>query len=73
MRADPGPGGMKEVSCYVPTSLRTPSSMGPMVTNSDIKNFADFPDGTVDRNPPAAAGTGAQSLLWEDSTCPWGS
>ena len=33
-----------------------------------LTSYWDFPSGTVDKNPPANAGTQVQSLVWEDST-----
>ena len=30
---------------------------------------ADFPGGTVVKNPPANAGTQVRALVWEDPTC----
>ena len=38
--------------------------MDPVVTKSDIKNFADFPGSTVDKDLPATAGdTGSIPVL----------
>ena len=46
--------------------------MDPVVTNSDIKNFADFPGGTVDKNPPAAAGDTGSIPAPGRFHMPWG-